>query len=82
LCRLILGSCHCARDGDYVLANAHADCTHEQEVSAAHFLDEVEAWERGYDVYAAFLGQWPVRQSESLPDLLDDGRDDEWVFET
>lgn len=50
---LVVGSSDCAGDGDDVLADAHADCAHEEEVAAAHFLDEVEAWEGGDDVYGA-----------------------------
>jgi hypothetical protein len=54
--RLVVGAGDGSGDGDDVLADAHADCAHEEEVAAAHFFDEVEAGEGGDDVDAAVGG--------------------------
>jgi hypothetical protein len=53
LCGLVVGAGDGSGDGDDVLADAHADCAHEEEVAAAHLLDEVEAREGGDYVDAA-----------------------------
>lgn len=49
----IVGAGHGAGDGDDVLADAHANSSHEEEVAAAHLLDEVETGEGGGNVDAA-----------------------------
>jgi hypothetical protein len=42
-----------ARDGDDELTDGHPDGAEEEEVAAAEFLDEVEAWDCGDDVDGA-----------------------------
>ena len=55
--RLVIGTRDCSGDGHDVLADTHADSTHEKEVAAAHLFDEIEAWECGYYVHTAVDGQ-------------------------
>jgi hypothetical protein len=77
----IAGACYGSCDGDDELTDCHSDCAHQEQITAAHLFDEVEAREGGDDVDGARITSALATTVRIADYRLRNNLDDERILE-